>query len=124
MLAPSDDGAPLVKLLDFGLAKNVASDSLDSQQPITQFGMVFGTPKYMSPEQAAAQLLDRRSDLHSTGVVLFEMVCRRPPFERDDMASLVRDHLVTAPPSARSVNPEISAELDAVIAKALVKHPD
>ncbi len=124
MLVASAEAEPQIKLLDFGLAKSMAQGSPDTQQPLTAYGMVFGTPKYLSPEQAGAKPLDRRSDLYSAGVVLFEMVCGRPPFDRDDLAALVRDHLVTSPPSPRLIIPSISKELDAVLLKALAKDPD
>ena len=106
-LASVGETAPLVKLLDFGLAKSVADDSPDTKQPLTQLGMVFGTPGYLSPEQAAGKPADARSDLYAFGVVLFEMVCGTPPFVRAEALEVVRDHLLTLPPSPRKLTPAL-----------------
>jgi serine/threonine-protein kinase len=122
-LASVGETAPLVKLLDFGLAKSVADDSPDARQPLTQAGMVFGTPGYLSPEQAAGKPADARSDLYAFGVVLFEMVCGFPPFVGAEALDVVRDHLSTPPPSPRKFTPALSPELEAVILKALAKEP-
>jgi serine/threonine-protein kinase len=122
-LATVGETTPLVKLLDFGLAKSIAVDSPDAQQPLTEMGMIFGTPGYLSPEQAGGNPVDARSDLYSLGVVLFEMVCGRPPFVHDEGHEVVRDHLVTPPPSPREATPALSKEIEAVILKALAKQP-
>jgi len=123
LMAEVGETAPLIKLLDFGLAKSVAEDSPDVREPLTALGMVFGTPGYLSPEQAAGKQADARSDLYALGAVLFEMVCGRLPFERAETVDVLRDHLLTPPPSPRSFTPSVSMPLERVILKALAKDP-
>jgi serine/threonine-protein kinase len=123
MLAATGEPLPLVKLLDFGLAKNISEGSPDVQQALTEMGMVFGTPGYLSPEQAAGKQADARSDLYSVGVVLFEMICGCPPFERPTAVEVVRDHLLTPPPRPTKFMKTLSPELEAVILRALEKDP-
>src|SRR5690606_32882596 len=72
----SDSGRELVKVLDFGLAKVRKSDTSDTQ--LTQAGAIYGTPQYMAPEQASGVDVDRRADLYSAGVVLYEMIAGKP----------------------------------------------
>ena len=124
MLVEGGGTGLLVKLLDFGLAK-MAGDAGDGDgaEPLTQAGMVFGTPGYLSPEQAAGKPADARSDLYALGVVLYEMVAGRRPFLRDDPIDVVRDHLQTLPPPPRSFGAPISDALEAVILRALAKDP-
>ena len=105
-----------VKVLDFGIAKvrGVA---------LTHSGMVFGTPEYMSPEQLRGQELDGRSDLYALGVVLFEVLTGRLPFEGETPEQLMTAHLEALPPSVTSVAPEaaVPAELAALVARLLAK---
>ena len=116
MVTPSGQ----VKLLDFGLAKDTAA----SMEPLTRAGLVFGTPGYLSPEQAGGKPIDSRIDLYAVGVVLFEMVTGRRLFPHKDPIDQVRDHLTREPDKPRSLVPSLSAELEAAILKALAKSPD
>jgi serine/threonine-protein kinase len=123
MLVEDGGTGLLVKLLDFGLAKMVGEDAGSGAEPLTQAGMVFGTPGYLSPEQAAGHGADARSDVYALGVMLYEMVVGRRPFVRQDPLDVVRDHLNTLPPPPRAVGAQISVELEQAILKALAKDP-
>jgi eukaryotic-like serine/threonine-protein kinase len=114
-------GAERVKILDFGIAKLLAQghDSVSTHTDI-----ILGTPLYMSPEQCdGARTVDHRSDFYSLGCMLFEMVCGRTPFEPAGAGTLIAAHLMKAPPSPRSIQPSIPAELDALIMRLLAKAP-
>ncbi len=107
-----------VILMDFGIAKIVGS------QRHTATGAVVGTAMYMSPEQIKGEQPDRRTDIYSLGVTLFEMVGGRPPFEADSAMTLMMMHMNDPVPNARSLNPDVPDALVAVINKALAKNPD
>jgi len=117
------------KVLDFGIAKMKESALGDSGAIATRTGMVVGTPQYISPEQAMGRRgseIDGRADLYSLGVVLFEMVTGRLPFESDTAMGIILHHLQTPPPSAREVRPDlgIPEPLSAVLMRALEKDRD
>ncbi len=113
MLTP--DGA--VKVMDFGIARALADESAT----MTQASAVMGTAKYLSPEQARGEQVDARTDLYSTGCLLYELLTGRPPFDGDNMVSVAYQHVgeEAAPPS--SLDPEIPPGVDAVVMKALAK---
>ena len=122
--APGDE---IVKVLDFGVAKMMHADAELAMSAIeTQAGTVFGTPRYMSPEQAQGRALDTRSDLYSLGVILYQMLTGRPPFTDDDAVVVMARHIKTPPRPMSEVAPEaaVPAELEAVVMKALSKDPD
>jgi serine/threonine protein kinase/Tfp pilus assembly protein PilF len=108
------------KVLDFGLASQVESGS-QTQEMLTRPGSLMGTPAYMSPEQARGELLDARTDLFSFGAVLYEMATGEPPFRRSTDALLFDALLNQEPAPAYNRNPEVPAELQGIIAKALRK---
>jgi serine/threonine-protein kinase len=113
------------KVLDFGIAKVVRDDGgVDSLQ--TQAGTVFGTPRYMSPEQAQGKPLDARSDLYSLGIILYQMILGRPPFEDEDAVLVMARHIKSPPPPFREVAPDvvIPEALEQVIMRSLAKSPD
>ncbi len=107
------------KILDFGIAKRVQ----ESPTPLTQQGMLIGTPFYMSPEQIDGQALDGRSDLYAVGVILFECVTGKRPFEGSTVMALLNRHLHEAPVSPRMIRAEITPSLESVILRALEKPP-
>ena len=120
MLKPDPtDGLPFrVILTDLGLAK------LLEGLGITQEGTSLGTPAYMSPEQAAGQTTDRRSDVYSLGVLLYELTVGRLPFQIKSITEAAHYHAQVQPPSPRSLCPELSAALEQVILKSLEKDPN
>ncbi|MEI9948938.1 MAG: serine/threonine-protein kinase [Pseudomonadota bacterium] len=97
MLVDRDDDPDFVKVLDFGIAKIKVEET--AEQPVlTQIGTVFGTPEYMSPEQARGELVDARADLYTVGVILFEMLAGVSPFKDDDLVVVLTRHLTADPP--------------------------
>ncbi|WP_155798627.1 serine/threonine-protein kinase, partial [Sorangium cellulosum] len=129
-----DDGEPFeqVKLLDFGTAKLLRDDGPDALPgapllavPDEDSGrLVIGTPAYMSPEQAAGQPVDARSDIYACGVLLFEMATGRLPFERPTAVALAAAHVESPPPLPSALHPAIDPDLEALILQCLRKNPD
>ncbi len=122
-----DDGedTDFVKVCDFGLAKILDTGLEDaSGAPLTKQGAIFGTPAYMSPEQARGEKLDARSDLYSCGVILYKMLTGEGPFNSDTAWGLLMKHMNEAPPSMQSLVPGIPLEISAIVDKALAKRPE
>jgi eukaryotic-like serine/threonine-protein kinase len=112
----SEDGR--VKVGDFGIAK--AAESAD----LTQEGSFLGTAKYLAPEQVEAKPVDGRTDLYSLGVVLYEMLCGRVPFEGDSSSATALARLHTDPPRPRLVRAGVPRELEAITMRLLAREPD
>jgi serine/threonine-protein kinase len=116
-----------VKVLDFGLAKEMGSepsnDATLTSAGQTQAGMVMGTPAYMSPEQVSGRTLDHRSDIFSLGVVLHEMATGNRPFEAISSAELVSSILRDNPPLVTDVRSDLPDDLARVIRRCLEKDP-
>lgn len=115
-----------VKLLDFGIAK-LTEGAEEGGRKLTKTGMLFGTPEYMSPEQARGENVDHRVDIYAMGCILFQLITNRVPFEADNFMGVLSMHLTEPPPSiAPEVFDQIGAprELAAVIDRALEKNRD
>jgi serine/threonine-protein kinase len=115
----------VVKVVDFGIAKMLGGDNLPMNAIETQAGTVFGTPRYMSPEQAQGKPLDARSDLYSLGVILYHMLTGRPPFTDDDAIVVMARHIKTPPkrPIEAAPHAGIPQELENVVMRVLGKEP-
>ncbi|MET9775304.1 Stk1 family PASTA domain-containing Ser/Thr kinase [Streptomyces sp. NPDC006367] len=109
-----------VKVMDFGIARAMG----DSGMTMTQTSAVIGTAQYLSPEQAKGEQVDARSDLYSTGCLLYELLTVRPPFVGDSPVAVAYQHVREEPQAPSVFDPEITPEMDAIVLKALVKDPD
>ena len=103
MLVERDGQRDVVKILDFGIAK-VTEPQGRRGEALTQAGVIFGTPEYLSPEQALGEAVDARADIYAAGVILYEMLAGRRPFESEDKVKIISMHLAHAPPRIRDVN--------------------
>ncbi|MDN3294109.1 Stk1 family PASTA domain-containing Ser/Thr kinase [Streptomyces ficellus] len=109
-----------VKVMDFGIARAMG----DAGMTMTQTAAVIGTAQYLSPEQAKGEQVDARSDLYSTGCLLYELLTVRPPFVGDSPVAVAYQHVREEPQPPSNFDPEITPEMDAIVLKALVKDPD
>jgi serine/threonine-protein kinase len=114
-----------VKLLDFGIAKQTATE--DGDRKLTRTGMLFGTPEYMSPEQARGEPIDHRVDIYAMGCILYQLVVGRVPFEGENFMGILSQHLAEPPPPIAP--PQLARvgappEVAAIIDRALAKHRD
>jgi serine/threonine protein kinase len=112
-----------IKVLDFGIAKVTSEDPNETAGRLTSTGMIFGTPTYMSPEQAQGQRVDHRSDIYALGVILYELLTGKVPFSADNFMGILTKHMFDQPVAPSEVAPQagISPEVEALVLKALQK---
>ncbi len=120
----SAPGSIRVKLLDFGIAKLVGADQVRPNK--TKANTILGTPAYMAPEQCrgGGGPIDARADLYAVGCILFQMLTGRPPFQAAGDGELMAMHIYEPPPRLSSLAPKLPVELDALLAKLLIKDPN
>ncbi|MCP3138841.1 protein kinase domain-containing protein [Pyxidicoccus xibeiensis] len=110
---------PFVKVLDFGIAKLA-----DARMPQTHAGIIVGTPEYMAPEQSLGRRLDGRADLYAVGVIAYQLVTGKLPFDDEGLTAQLVAHQMRPPPPPRSVHPGVPAAVERVILRALAKAPE
>ncbi|MFD6282117.1 protein kinase, partial [Streptomyces sp. NPDC060209] len=110
----------VVKVMDFGIARAMQSGVTS----MTQTGMVMGTPQYLSPEQALGRGVDARSDLYSVGIMLFQLLTGRIPFDADSPLAIAYAHVQEEPVAPSSINRSVTPAMDALVARALKKNPN
>jgi eukaryotic-like serine/threonine-protein kinase len=109
-----------VKVMDFGIARALAAQG----QTMTATSQVMGTAQYLSPEQAKGEVVDARSDLYSTGCVLYELLTDRPPFVGESPVSVAYQHVSEQPVPPSQLDSQVLPQVDAVVLRALAKDPD
>lgn len=121
-----DDGTDFVKVLDFGVAKFIGTEEMSEMSGAvkTKTGVVFGTPKYMAPEQILGDPVDGRSDIYSVGAILYEMLSGHPPFDSDDVMEFVTKHLTepVLPLRRKAPNVSVPPGLERVVLAMLDKN--
>jgi tRNA A-37 threonylcarbamoyl transferase component Bud32/tetratricopeptide (TPR) repeat protein len=123
MLVERDGEKDIVKLLDFGIAKMTTAADGNKGETLTQAGMVFGTPEYLSPEQAMGEEADQRADLYSAGVVLYEMLTGKRPFEAESKVAVVSMHITkkAIPVTQAAPSAGISRRVEEIVERAMAK---
>ena len=123
-LIERDGSADVVKIVDFGVAKMNDVETAAGRR-LTRTGMIFGTPEYMSPEQALGRPFDHRVDIYALGAIFFELLTGRVPFEGENFMEILAKHAHARLPTLREANPgtRVSAELEGVVMRALHKEP-
>jgi len=124
-LVDREGRADFVKVLDFGIAKVVSADDNDGPR-LTQTGMIFGTPEYMSPEQAQGHPPDHRVDVYAVGCIMYHMLTGAVPFTADSFMGILTKHLLepVVPPRKRRPDLDIPADVEAVCLRAMEKDRD
>jgi serine/threonine-protein kinase len=122
-LVEHGDETDFVKVLDFGLVKNVSGDK---SEDLTQTGLFMGSPKYMAPEQIRGDRVDARTDIYALGIIMYEMLTGKVPFDRPNSVNILMAHVNEDAPPMRQTNPAItlSPQIEDTVARCMAKDPD
>jgi serine/threonine-protein kinase len=122
-LVEHGDETDFVKVLDFGLVKNVSGDK---GEDLTQTGLFMGSPKYMAPEQIRGDKVDARTDIYALGIIMYEMITGKVPFDRPNSVNILMAHVNEEPPPMRQMNPaiHISPQIEDAVGRCMAKDPD
>ncbi len=125
LLTTKDNVYPFVKIVDFGISKILQDDVSPDERfrTLTKSGAIFGTPEYMSPEQAAGESVEPASDIYSLGVIMYEMLTGRLPFFDDNYMKILHKHQYEFPELPSNINPDIQPDVNAIIMKCLENKP-
>ncbi len=125
MITTDGNGAESVKVVDFGIAKLLVDDDGSTKQNLTQTGDVFGSPLYMSPEQCAGEKIDKRSDIYSTGCLMYELLAGRPPIVGKNFLDTMQKHATDLPkPFVNDVTgSRLAKRMQAIIFTCMAKEP-
>lgn len=122
-LVEHGDENDFVKVLDFGLVKNVSENK---GEDLTQTGLFMGSPKYMAPEQIRGDRVDARTDIYALGIIMYEMLAGKVPFDRPNSVNILMAHVNEEPPPIRTMNPnaQLSTAFEEVVMRCMAKEPD
>lgn len=126
LLVPQEDDPDYAKILDFGIAKMIGNAAREvSGGKLTQAGMAFGTPVYMSPEQAVGNPIDGRADLYAATVMAYEMIAGQPPFNSDDKLEVMTMHTAAPVPPMNEIAPDLPVHplIEQLLLRGLAKRP-
>ena len=120
---PSEEDEDFVKVLDFGLVKHLGERP---EEQLTQTGLFMGSPKYMAPEQIQGGHVDARTDIYSLGIIMYEMLAGKVPFERATSVNILMAHVGEPPPPMREVNPNLlcSPGFEEIVMRCIAKEPN
>jgi serine/threonine-protein kinase len=123
-LVEHGDETDFVKVLDFGLVKNVSGDG--KGEDLTQTGLFMGSPKYMAPEQIRGDKVDARTDIYALGIIMYEMITGKVPFDRPNSVNILMAHVNEDAPALRQMNPavNVSPAIEDTVARCMAKDPD
>lgn len=123
LLTEKENTNPFVKIVDFGISKIQDSENKTGKQ-LTKAGAIFGTPEYMSPEQAGGKKVSPSSDIYSLGVLMYEMIAGKLPFSDDNYMKVLHKHQYEIPDMPSAVNSSVPSSMDRIIMSCLEKHPE